>query len=112
MATLLSETIEVLRINDKVPEDVLFVQTTKHEWVGGELRGGFNQQGTWNDFAALADFPYDSGYGGNEIELSLKIVGDSWWLERAEYDGSEWWDFKTLPAQLSGAPPLATVKET
>ena len=40
---------------------------------------------------------YDSGYGSNEIPMNLVIVGDNWWLERAEYDGSEWWEFKTLP---------------
>lgn len=25
------------------------------------------------------------------------IVGDDWWMERHEYDGSEWWEFKELP---------------
>ena len=40
---------------------------------------------------------YDNGYGLPVIDTSLKIVGDDWWLERAEYDGSEWWEFKTLP---------------
>lgn len=29
--------------------------------------------------------------------MSLKIVGDNWWLERHEYDGAEWFEFKTLP---------------
>jgi len=24
-------------------------------------------------------------------------VGDDWWLERHEYDGSEWWVFQKLP---------------
>lgn len=27
------------------------------------------------------------------------MAGDDWWLERAEYDGSEWWKFKTLPVE-------------
>jgi hypothetical protein len=26
--------------------------------------------------------------------LDLIIVGDNWWLERKEYDGSEWFEFK------------------
>ena len=39
----------------------------------------------------------DDGYGGVEIPKSLKIVGKDWWLERHEYDGSEWFEFKTMP---------------
>ena len=31
--------------------------------------------------------------------MDLLIVGDDWWLERHEYDGAEWWEFKTLPCE-------------
>ena len=37
---------------------------------------------------------YDEGFGGNEINLRLVIIGDGWRLERREYDGSEWWQYK------------------
>ena len=40
---------------------------------------------------------YDEGYGRVEIRFDLKIIGWNWWLERAEYDGSEWWELKTKP---------------
>lgn len=40
---------------------------------------------------------YDDGHGGQEINPYLSIVGDTWWLERGEYNGSEWWEFKTRP---------------
>ena len=52
---------------------------------------------SWEEFASIANFDYDNDFGGNEIKLSLKVVGDDWWLERGEYDGSEWWEFKTQP---------------
>ena len=84
MINLLEETLKALSSNGKTPEDVL--------WVGDHY-----YKTTWDDFASIANFTYDNGYGGNEIEDSLCIVGDNWWLERGEYDGSEWWDFKTLP---------------
>lgn len=29
----------------------------------------------------------------------LIIVGDTWWLERHEYDGCEWFEFKELPSK-------------
>lgn len=54
---------------------------------------------------------YDSGYGSAEIREDLLIVGDGWWLERDEYDGSEWWVFRTKPELLendAGAPKLTT----
>ena len=53
----------------------------------------------------------DSGYGSAEIREDLVIVGKDWWLERDEYDGSEWWAFHTMPELLEndvGAPKLTT----
>jgi len=83
---LLIETIEILENNGKKPVDVL--------WVGDQ-----NQFVTWENFAKKANFEYDNGFGRNEIDLSLKVVGHDWWLERHEYGGSEWWEFKTLPSK-------------
>lgn len=40
---------------------------------------------------------YDNDFGLAEIPSNLKILGWNWWLERAEYDGSEWWELKTMP---------------
>lgn len=42
---------------------------------------------------------YDSGYGATEINTTLKIVGDDWWLERHEYDGAENWAYKEKPKE-------------
>lgn len=84
MTNLLEETLHTLNINGKQPEDVLFCQT-------GE--GSFS----WEYFLTHSSFNYDNGYGGNEIDLSLMVVGKDFWLERHEYDGSEWWEFKTIP---------------
>lgn len=83
---LLKETLEVLSGNGKGVGDVGWVQ-----WGEFWCR--------WTEFAAIADFAYDNGYGINEIKISLKVVGEDWWLERGEYDGSEWWEFKTLPTK-------------
>lgn len=84
MVNLLQETLDVLREHKKTPKDVLWVGT--RDAIGG-----------WEDFYANADFDYDGGYGWQEVNLDLKIVGTGWWLERGEYDGSEWWAFKTQP---------------
>jgi hypothetical protein len=50
-----------------------------------------------DNFLTLADTNYDNGFGGTEIAGDLLVVGEDWWLERHEYDGSEWWEFKQIP---------------
>jgi hypothetical protein len=90
----LNETIEDLTRNGKSIDDIKFVTLGKNDDNDGiEIEV--------NNFLEIADFIYDDGYGGNVIPIRLKIVGDTWWLERHEYDGSEWWEFKTLPVKPS-----------
>lgn len=86
MTNLKEETLQALKDCGKTIEDVL--------WIGnGEVRLPIDA------FLKAANRLYDDGYGGVEVIQSLVIVGDNWWLERGEYDGSEWWEFKTLPCQ-------------
>lgn len=88
MIRLLRETIDVIHENKKKLEDVL--------WVGSEDYGYI----TWVEFAKIADTTeYNNGYGGAEIATDLVVVGKDWWLERHEYDGSEWWEYKSLPVK-------------
>ena len=83
---LLKETLECLKDNNKTPEDVL--------WVGSQ-DGKFAI--SWNEFIKLSEnFEYDAGFGAQEVASNLVVVGDNWWLERSEYDGSESWEFKSI----------------
>lgn len=109
MTNLLSETTEELALNGKSVDEVLWVQIGERGYRNPRKAISF----TWEQFAALAkDVNYDSGYGGNEILGTLKIVGCDWWLERGEYDGSEWWEFKTMPTRPeSGTPEIADLME-
>lgn len=84
MTNLLDETLATLKANKKSTTDVVRVQWDKFYC-------------TWEQFAKVASFTYDAGFGGAEVQTSLQVVGDDWWLERGEYDGSEWWEFKTMP---------------
>ena len=85
MANLLRETLLELEENGLTKEDVLWVGCTDIGYT------------TWEEFEKKADIEYDAGYGAPEINYNLLVVGKDWWLERGEYDGSEWWDFKTMP---------------
>lgn len=42
------------------------------------------------------DFEYDSGYGGQELYGTIWYE-DGTWSERDEYDGSEWWEYRSCP---------------
>lgn len=98
MMNLLAETIEALEAHDKCPAEVL--------WVGRKV-SNYNPmyyKSTWDDFSNKANFTYDEGYGGVNIPLDLVIVGDGFWLERHEYDGAEWWEYKELPKALLVKP--------
>lgn len=84
MRNFLEETLGRLQVNGKSFKDVL--------WIGSP--DGYISKDL---FLKLANVNYDNGFGGQEIANDLVIVGKDWWLERGEYDGSEWWEFKTLP---------------
>ncbi len=105
MINLLKETEEALKHGGKSPADVLWVGARTAKWGGeGSRVGSFS----WQEFALLADFSYDNGYGDNNIAGSLVVVGSDWWLERGEYNGSEWWEFKTLPVRPATIEPVRT----
>lgn len=98
--SLLKETLSALNSGGKGPADVL--------WVGwdGDKRCG------WYDFAQVAnDIDYDSGFGTAEINQSLVVVGEDWWLSRGEYDGSEWWSFNRKPGTEKVEPATLTVTD-
>lgn len=87
MANLLEETLEKIADYSKTIEDV--------SWVGSDS-GEYAI--SWEEFRQIADVNYDDGYGSAEIPLGLVVVfEDGSWLERAEYNGAEWWEYKTLP---------------
>jgi hypothetical protein len=95
---LLKETKNMLGFVKKTTSDIHWVGTDDGEYVS-----------TWDEFEAQADFNYNSGYGGVEINTNLVIVGEDWWLERWEYDGSEGWRFCTKPQRrdlIHQLPPL------
>lgn len=88
MQNLKDETIAILREHNKTPEDV--------RWVGCD-----SYRIPIAEFWEQADKEYDDSYGSAEVATDLLVVGDDWWLERGEYDGSEWWDFKQMPLRPS-----------
>lgn len=83
---LKTETIEILEKHNKTLSDI--------KWVGCRT-----YKIPIEEFYKLADRQYNTSYGAVEVAEDLIVVGDSWWLERHEYDGSEWWEYKELPKE-------------
>lgn len=78
---LLKETELELIKHGKTIEDIKWVGT-RHHYVDIDK------------FIEIANVLYDDSYGAPEVAENLIVAGDGWWLERQEYDGSEWWEFK------------------
>lgn len=97
---LLEETLEIMQNHGKSIKDVKFVRC---DWGVCDYDFGYYKEYeyymSWEDFASMANRFYDNGYGGTEVKDNLQIIGKDWWVERHEYDGSEWWEFKSLPIQ-------------
>lgn len=45
---------------------------------------------------SLKEINYNSGYGGQNLFGTVWLTNNHW-LERGEYDGSEWWEYRECP---------------
>jgi hypothetical protein len=82
---LKEETKELLKENNKTLKDIIWFGCDKVELVG--------------DLEKVLDFQYDNDFGSQEVLEDLILVGKDFWLERHEYDGSEWWEYKNMPTR-------------
>lgn len=81
---LLKETKEILKEHGRTVKDIIAVQG--------------NDFGILVDtFLKLANTEYDDGFGSPKVAEDLLVIGKDFWLERHEYDGSEWWEYKSIP---------------
>lgn len=92
MNSLWDETIEVLMRHGKTFDDVIAI-------AGNDFRVS---KDNFEEVAKTAF--YDSGYGSAEVAVDLKLIGSDFWLERREYDGSEWWAFCQMPRTPHSQP--------
>jgi hypothetical protein len=94
---LLEETLYKLREHRKTPEDVLFCMIEPDNSYKDQTEEAVYF--SWDAFVSMVDREYDNGYGIECVDTGLKVVGADFWLERATYDGSEWWVYKCLPVR-------------
>ena len=61
-----------------------------------DLKEGYSPTESKEFFHRL-DFEYDNGFGGQHVYGTIWLMKENTWLERGEYDGSEWWEYKECP---------------
>jgi hypothetical protein len=74
----------------------VFTGTSYEFIVKGKLRPNYTQK-EYESFLKDIDFEYDSGYGCQELDGVIWYKDLNTWSERGEYDGSEWWEYKSCP---------------
>lgn len=84
MINFLKETREALKENGKEESDVICVAKDRKRIY-------------WQDFVKIANFEYNNDFGAGFISSDLMIIGIDWWMERNDYDGIGWWEFKKMP---------------
>lgn len=72
----------------------------KYEYKYGEfktfvLKNHYTQL-DYDLFLQSLNFVYDDGFGGQELHGYI-WYDDGTWSERGEYDGSEWWEYQSVP---------------
>lgn len=93
---LLNETNEILKQYGYTLKDIVCIMQKK--WiVDKNYKYALINDSNRDELVDLLNVDYDNGYGLPEINPSLILCGKNFWLERNQYDGSEWWEFKTYP---------------
>lgn len=97
---LLTETIAQIEESDHGVGDVA--------WVGSD---DGRLALSWEEARPMLDVTYDAGFGGQEIASDLVVVfADGTWLERGEYNGSEWWEYRRVPQRQPESQPFGLVE--
>ena len=60
-----------------------------------ELKVNYTEE-EFKSFLESLDFQYNAEFGSQEL-FGTVWLEDGTWLTRAEYDGSEWWEYHKLP---------------
>lgn len=86
MVNFLQETLGEILGSGHTELDVVFV---------GSYDGKYRM--SWEKFKEKANFIYDLGYGAQHIATDLIVYfKDGSYMDRKEYDGSEWWQYHGL----------------
>ena len=95
MRNLQEETLEAIRGSGKNIEDIAYCNIYYSYWRN---KDSINICVDTFDIDSL-NLKYDAGYGSQEI-FGFIVFTDNSWLQRREYDGSEWWEYFKTPERI------------
>ena len=78
---------------DKTDKDILKIYIHLHKGYTDDYKSSYVVFEKYEDIPT--DLIYSAGYGGQEL-YGFILFKDGTWLERGEYDGSEWWEYKSF----------------
>lgn len=85
---------KVIAANISFDDDV-YAGTTPISDKTIQLKPGYSKN-DYDNFLKFLDRDYDCGYGGQEL-FGIIYCEDGVWLDRGEYDGSEWYNVHKYP---------------
>ena len=95
LINLYEETEEAIKEVHKNWADIDFICANESDWREDNNKLYRIDVSEFMKFAK--NFNYDNGFGGAEVNTTLKIVfSDKTFLERHEYDGAEEWVYKKI----------------
>jgi len=74
---------------------IKYVTIKEIDTISISLKVGHTQE-EFNAFMNALDFDYDNGYGSQELHGIIWLSNGNW-MTRWEYDGSEGWEYNSLP---------------
>ncbi len=103
MINFKEEILDAIASNNKSTEDVDYVILNEYQLTSDSNAEYVPSEIEFDHLLEVADgIIYDDGYGTVIIDDSLKIVfKDGTYMDRKEYDGSEWFEFHSTPARPS-----------
>jgi hypothetical protein len=84
-----TELVKMMELCGKSVSDIIWLRVRREDWN--------DETDRIYTYLDELDFRYDSGFGGQEL-FGYVVFDDNSWLERHEYDGSEWWEYKQCPS--------------
>ena len=97
MKNALKELQDKLKTINKTIDNIIALNIAKYKCCEDtpDIKIKATKENIKNAFSNL-NFDYDEDYGSQEL-YGIVLFDDNSWLERAEYDGAEWWEYKKPP---------------
>ena len=97
MANAQKELQNKLKEINKTIDDIIALNIAKYECCESipDIRVKATKENIKKILSKL-NFNYYEGYGSQEL-YGIVLFDDNSWLERTEYDGAEWWEYKKPP---------------